>query len=364
MTPEIPPFQKIVIGIILAFVMASNFGIAVFILKKKFADLKAMNIFQSNYFVGLGLISITAMYVVVSDSPSDVGEICPKKFLKYLFDVSSILDIFILQLDRLVAIGYPYYYNETMSALVAVKIASISKLISLIIDVTANTIDPVYIYCPECGKCNFVTSVNVYTTCYPALAVFLLTFLVSIYVSKVLYKINAVQPVVQLPVISQQNDVLPSTSETDGLEMKPDHNSYNETEMVQEINIDHLLREMKGKSKRHGLLLNMDAPSTSRDCSSRVIANVENAAGNNLSSADTQDTTNKVILRKTLKMNLLTLALIFILVPTQVMIIFHKNCDDSLGECDFLFNFVLGTMMVQLFAGFIHPLVVLWVLET
>ena len=61
MTSDIPPFQKIVIGIILAFVMASNFGIAVFILKKKFADLKAMNIFQSNYFVGLGLIGITAV---------------------------------------------------------------------------------------------------------------------------------------------------------------------------------------------------------------------------------------------------------------------------------------------------------------
>ena len=92
MTSEIPDFQKIVFGIILACVMSSNFGIAVFILKKKFTDLKPMNIFQSNYFAGLGLISITAMYVVVSDSSSDVGEICPKKFLKYLFDVSGTLD--------------------------------------------------------------------------------------------------------------------------------------------------------------------------------------------------------------------------------------------------------------------------------
>ena len=62
MTTEINLFQKIVFG---------NFGIAVFILKKKFAVLKPMNIFQSNYFAVLGFISLTAMYV--SDSPSKVG---------------------------------------------------------------------------------------------------------------------------------------------------------------------------------------------------------------------------------------------------------------------------------------------------
>ena len=135
--------------------------------------------------------------------------------------------------------------------------------------------------------------------------------------------------------------------------------------MVQEINIENILREMDGNSNRHGLLSSKDAPSTSRECSSRPIANAENTTDNYISSGNTQDTSNKIILKKTIKMNLMTLDLIFILDPTQVMIILHKNCDESLGECDFLFKFVLGTMMVQLFAGFIHPLVVvLLVLET
>ena len=65
MTAENPPFQKSVLGSILAFLMVSNFGVTVFILEKKIADLKPMNRFQSNYLAGFGFISITAMYVVV-----------------------------------------------------------------------------------------------------------------------------------------------------------------------------------------------------------------------------------------------------------------------------------------------------------
>ena len=65
--------------------------------------------------------------------------------------------------------------------------------------------------------------------------------------------------------------------------------------------------------------------------------------------------TRESILQKTIMMNLLTLAYLFILVPTQTASIFFQECNDSVGECDFLFKILSVSMTAQLVAAIVHP---------
>ena len=69
-----------------------------------------------------------------------------------------------------------------------------------------------------------------------------------------------------------------------------------------------------------------------------------------------------MMLKKTLKMNLLTLAIFFYLVPIQILTIMYENCDPEAGKCDTYFSSMLIISVIQIFVGFLHPLVVLIIL--
>ena len=71
----------------------------------------------------------------------------------------------------------------------------------------------------------------------------------------------------------------------------------------------------------------------------------------------------KQMLKKTLKMNLLTLTLLFILVPTQVTIIIYEDCDDVSGDCNLFFKMMMVTPIIQLFSAVFHPLAVLFLFQ-
>ena len=358
MAEQISFVLRVIIGIILACVMASNFIIASYILKKNSPNLKPMTIFQANYFVGHGLISLSGMVAVLAENIEDVGKICPKETFRYFFVISTIYDKLILQLDRLIAVRYPYFYKEKMDVVMAMKLVGISKSFSLAITIITSIIDPVYIYCPACGRCNFVRPINVYTVCYPGVATFILTLAVSIYVSKIIYKLNSVTPVVQISPMNTRINYVPKSSKRDQTEREGQLEVIEEeTDSLEEINIENLLREIESKTTQRKIPASLDGPSTSKEISKRTTDNLEENDRNYSVSNTTQESNHKDILKQTLKMNLLTLAYLFILVPTQVTIIIYKNCDDSLGECDFFFNVMAVTMTAQVVAGFIHPLV-------
>jgi hypothetical protein len=84
---------------------------------------------------------------------------------------------------------------------------------------------------------------------------------------------------------------------------------------------------------------------------------------NNFIDNGSQGKIRRVILRKTFTMNLLTLALMFGSVPLKLIEIIYENCDPELGECDFFFKSFKVLALVQLAFGFIHPLVVLLILD-
>ena len=73
--------------------------------------------------------------------------------------------------------------------------------------------------------------------------------------------------------------------------------------------------------------------------------------------------TERTMMKKTLKMNLLTLALLFIIVPIQILTIVYENCDESQGECDNYFSSMIVISLLQLIIGCLHPIVVIIIME-
>ena len=73
--------------------------------------------------------------------------------------------------------------------------------------------------------------------------------------------------------------------------------------------------------------------------------------------------TRKSVLYKTLKMNLFTLAILFITVPTSILNILYENCNHLSGECDFYFNTMIVSSLSELVISFLQPLVYLFFLE-
>ena len=187
MAPEISLCVRLIFGTILAFVVALNLYITLVIIKKNYSDIKPMNIFQANYFAGLGLQNLTGIFIIYKNL-ENTGEVCPKEFLRYLFTVMNIYDIFILQLDRLIAIKYPYLYDEYMDRKMALRILTLSKIVSIAIALIASVIDPIFIYCPACARCLFTRSVNVYTVSYPALVTVVFTLVVSVLACQLLFE--------------------------------------------------------------------------------------------------------------------------------------------------------------------------------
>ena len=112
MEPQLSLSAKAIIGSMLACVMTTDIMAAFCILKKNSSNIKPMTIFQANYFLGHGLICLGGLIVVVAQDKANAGEICPKETVRYFFVLSSIYDKMVLQLDRLVAVRFPYYYKE------------------------------------------------------------------------------------------------------------------------------------------------------------------------------------------------------------------------------------------------------------
>ena len=127
-----------------------------------------------------------------------------------------------------------------------------------------------------------------------------------------------------------------------------------ENDSLEEINIENLLQEIEkqkdndiaGPSTSGGFPINstknQKIPTQTHTHPTCEVAAIE--------------PTRKSILQKTIMMNLLTLAYLFILVPTQTAIIFFQDCNDSVGECDFLFRILSVSITAQLLAAIVHPI--------
>ena len=242
----------------------------------------------------------------------------------------------------------------------AMKILSLSKIMSIAIAVIASVIDPIFIYCPACGLCLIVRSINVYTVAYPGVVAFVFTLVVSVYASKAIHNLNSVQPVVQLPTIS--NKVADKTKDDTATEQNEEETSDNSS--LEEINIGIMLNEIEDKENIQDVTHEHDlGPSTSQNFPRIHVEKKRQIAANNFPDNGSQGKIRNLILQKTLTMNLLTLALLFGSTPLKLIEIIYEKCDPELGECDFFFKTFPVTALIQLAFAFIHPLIVLLILD-
>ena len=352
---------KLAFVIFHAILMSLDLIIAWKIWKKNSSDYKPIHIYQANYFVALSLLTLNAIVVLLFKRKEDFGDICPKEILKYFLNMSIIYDVVIMQLDRLVAVRYPYFYKEKMDVSMSLKIVAISKIVSVAITVIGCIIDPVFVYCPVLGRCSFVHSIFVYTVSYPVLAAFILTVSVSIYVSMKVYKQISVQPVVHLPVINVVPVIVNTAPEEN--EVQNLHAEGDDAESLEEIHVVNMLKEIGNENEMRRKIPknNLVGPSTSNKFVARKRQNMSN---NQVTYQDLQVEARKQFLKKTLKMNLLTLAILFSSVPIQVVTIISESCKDNLGDCDFYFKFWIYFTPIQLVAAVLHPIFLLLILDT
>ena len=373
----IPLFQQVVFGIILASCVVSNGAIVVRLINSNWKQFKPLNVYQINYFSGLTLVTLTGMILVLSSKNEEsVGKICPALILSYFLNINYIYDIVILQLDRLLAVNKPLRYKSKVDAAIAVRVVAFSKLFSFSIAIISSIIDPVFIYCPACEFCIYVHSVNVYTVAYPSLGAFILTVAVSVYVSIIANRLNSIQPMVIIPLQGQRINVI-HLRDNGSTPMPEDHstiasetsegslqnqNILNHTEIFGESSMD---KCRNAKTLDEMSITNLARQIEQRKTEGRDSRNLKKETSP--SSLTNENNTNtggyRKMLKRTLKMNLLTLSLLFILLPIQILTIKYENCNDLQGGCDTYFRSMLVISVLQICVGFLHPLVVLIILE-
>ena len=79
-----------------------------------------------NYFTTISLVSFVGILVLAGDKLSYKG-VCPGIFLSYYLALSSIYDIVILQVDRLIAVRAPYFYKSRIHTGLSVRAVIAAK---------------------------------------------------------------------------------------------------------------------------------------------------------------------------------------------------------------------------------------------
>ena len=119
-------------------------------------------------------------------------------FISFFARINFVVDIFLLQIDRLLAISKPFYHHAEVTVSISWKIVLSAKLGTLILVTFASLIEPDLVQYQPCHCCIFVHPVNVFLHSIPSLAAFLLTLVVSIFASTKVLKENKIGPTVNL----------------------------------------------------------------------------------------------------------------------------------------------------------------------
>ena len=362
------------------------------ILRTNWRNLRPIDIHQVNYFAGLALINISGIHLVISRAFDKPLDFCPSHLLSYIFLISNKYDIIILQLDRLFAIRMPYYYKEVVDFKISLKIVVLFKLFSVVIASLSSIIDPIFMYCPACGMCNFVQSIYLYTVSYPAIFVFIFTVIVSSYVFYVVNSLNSILPLVVLTCSTRNMEH--TTAIQDSLNLRPEKglelDLEEEIEMVQVENEDILIfGQVKdtdiGTNKcfatnGNGVILSVsnvcqdDGDDVSVDeinvvkmlteIQTQKTANPGGTLNVDQIPVGNETDTHQSMLTKTLKMNLFTIAVLFMTVPTSILNIVYENCNHLSGECDLYFDMMLVCSLCEIIISFLQPLVFLFFVQT
>ena len=187
-------FIKIVFSPFLLTGALTNALIVYKMVKKHWNDLLPIYVHRINFFFGVFLAMFSGIFTTFAVGQE--GFFCSLVLFIYLFALlNHISDIFVLQFDRLVAISRPLYHHAEVTDTIAWKIVLGAKLFTLIILAITSTLEPSLVQYQPCHLCMYVHPAYVITHTVPILAALILTIIVSIYASVMIFKQNKVEPV-------------------------------------------------------------------------------------------------------------------------------------------------------------------------
>ena len=356
--------ELILLGFLLMICVLSNAGIVGHILKKNWNGFRSLHVHQINYFTGMALVSL-AGFLVFAGEILNLQDLCPAKVLRFCSEINIICDIFIFQVDRFLAISKPIFYRTRIHAGLSIKIVIFSKMFSFFVSFVNSMVVPEFMESSFCMCCVDMHPINVYIMACLSLAAVFFALVVSIYVSIKAYETTSPQPNLVLlfdnhEVSKMRTNILPTSTVSNPISGRNRHTLHTiPAEILQnKNNLDSLgdsivMVPMQQMDQYKSLPRNQSLD----NCSAQHRKNKTNSC--------TQSIKIKMQFAfKMFKMNLLTLSLISIMVPTNVLTIICHHCDRWPGVCDSYFSIMLEIYIFQVWICCLHPIALLVLLRS
>ena len=374
-------FIKIVFSPFLLTGALTNALIVYKMVKKHWNDLLPIYVHRINFFFGVFLVMFSGIFTTFAVGQE--GFFCSLVLFIYLFALlNHIYDIFVLQFDRLVAISKPLYQHAEVTDTIAWKIVLGAKLFTLIILAITSTLEPSLVQYQPCHLCMYVHPAYVITHTVPILAALILTTIVSIYASVMIFKQNKVEPVT---FRNKNKNILEYTQENIDGKMEGKDNSdivqnglqvcCEEKRRTQACIRENEEIENDGYNDVPTILLNREIlvdsihviDSNNVEITPRTIN--DNEISKEIQRVNTERSNSaenfkfKALLISTLKMNLLSLILLVRGLP-EVMSFYYMGCYQTPGGCDAYFRMMPGIKFINSYVSLIHPVIVLYMIDT
>ena len=362
-------FELYLISIFLVISVIAQVIIVKRILQDNWSNLRPIDIYQVNYFSGLAFVNTCGIHLMISKALDKPNSFCPSHILCYFLFITNKYDIIIVQLDRLVAVWKPYYYKEVIDFNLSIKVVLIEKCCTILITLISTFITPTFLYCPACGMCNFVQSTYLYTVSYPAIFDFILTVFVSVYVFCVINNITWARFKTYLlsfklskqvhPVVQETNQEMPRRILVAITERESgDDTAVNSFDDIITSVSTLFQEETEAQINDSSIEVEIQATQQNSEVDLREDCVRESTGIRN------EAESRKSLLTKTFKMNLFTLAVLFINVPTSILNIMFENCDHRAGKCDIFFRSHLYISLCEVIITVVHPIVFLFFIKS
>ena len=404
-------YNRIVFTPLLIASMAANLFILFKITKKHWNNFLPLHLHQINFFFNFFIITsggLVTAWSVREDTPFSVFIL----FFMFFVQINFIAAILLLQIDRLLAIASPYFHKSDITTSLSCKVILASMIFTFLVAISATMLDPGLVLHQSCYRCIFVCPSSVFLHSLPSLVSFLLTLVVSILATVKVHEQIKVEPVIMLNTVSSQ------LQETQERKNAPSKNLTSEGSLDEEtLNgilddvgplqqcSSSLRNERKLKSRNSKKNIHREAvrsneteiqstnDQVSTDASSQDIKEYEeetmseseedqeekisakkfmeefSSKNKELVHIDRKKTETNIsrnimkddqrkMLRSTLKMNLVTIALLLFILPRHCLAIHYYQCYVTQGNCTnylLLFN---KAAFLQLCVTFTLPLIV------
>ena len=298
---------------ILAIIISFVFNIVKYYRKTKY-NMEPVHVFQLN-FMSVSTFLVFSPFIVavikLFGAGNCFGGYCPNYFYGFFAETCFNIDIVLMQIDRFLALYWDLLYKDRVTTNMALSACFLSKVFAIMLTTSIGYLDKEYSKCTyQCKYSLFhLKTTNIYLDAYPKLVAISILVAVSMYVIYTIIKLRKkVQPLITLPTVSNivQDQVqplvnLPTVSNI----------VHAQEEVQQDVNIIRRIDEDPNMFYE--------------------VAVDNNQVPNDDLPTPCFNTNNQIFLvaKEALNLNLLTLVLIIIYVPTKILAIWFHTGDHA-----------------------------------